>query len=291
MKNNFATATTAAFILAATTLSAQTSGTSHPEALDDNITVAAPQPPAAKPSPAVPMEQATQPPAPVLREHEVPTYSAVQTTAPAPLRSNVIDPDDDNSGIVTDTSAANELPEGTLVRVRLNKAISTRDTGRNDEFQALLSAPIEHHGRIVIPAGAILSGRVTDLYTGHHIGKAAGIHLEPTSITLPSGITYKMTGQVVDLTLDHRARVSQEGTIVGNDPTPGTATAVGVTTGTGAIAGAVLGGGVGAVVGAGIGAGIGGTVWANQATTQTLPTGTPIIFSLNRPMLLDTTNN
>jgi len=178
MKTSFATATTAAFILAAASLSAQTSGTSHPEALDDNITVAAPQPPAAKPSPAVPMEQASQPPAPILREREVPTYSAVQTSTSTPVRTSIIDSNDDNSGIVTDTSTANELPEGTLVRVRLNKAISTRDTARSDEFQALLSAPIEHHGRIVIPAGSILSGRVTDLYTGHHIGKAAGIHLQ-----------------------------------------------------------------------------------------------------------------
>ncbi len=288
MKTSFVTATTAAFILAAATLAAQTYGTSHPEALDDNITIATPQAPIAKPSPAVPMQQA---PTPVLREHEVPAYEPVQTAQAAPQTSHLIDPNDDNSGIVTDTSSANELPEGTLVRVRLNNEISTRGTERNGQFQALLSAPIERQGRIVIPAGSVLTGRVTDLYTGHHIGKAAGIHLEPTSITLPSGITYNIVGQVVDLTLDHKARVSQEGTIVSNDPTPGTVAAVGVTTGTGAIAGAVLGGGVGAVVGAGIGAGIGGTVWANQATTQTLPPGTPIIFSLNRPLLFDTTNN
>jgi len=288
MKTSFSTITAAAFIVAAATLSAQTSGTSHPEALDDDITVAAPQAPAVKPSPAVPMQQA---PAPVLREHEVPTYEPVQTPQTVAQTSHLIDPNDDNSGVVTDTSAANELPEGTLVRVRLNNNISTRGTERNDQFQALLTAPIEHQGRIVIPTGSVLTGRVTDLYTGHHIGKAAGIHLEPSSITLPSGVTYKMTGQVADLTLDHKAHVSQEGTIVSNDPTPGTATAFGVTTGTGAVAGAVLGGGVGAVVGAGIGAGIGGTVWANQATTQTLPQGTPIIFTLNRPMLLETTTN
>jgi len=284
MKTTFSTLTTAAFIVAAATLSAQTSGTSHPETLDDNITVAAPQSPAAKPSPAVPMTT----PAPILREHEDP--APMQTSQAIPPPSRILDPDDDNSGIVTDQSTANELPEGTLLRVRLNREISTRGTGRNDEFQALLSAPIEHHGRIVIPAGAVLSGRVTDLYTGHHIGKGAGIHLEPTSITLPNGFTYKMTGQVVDLTLDHKSHVSAEGTIVSNDPTPGTAAAVGITTGTGAIAGAVLGGGVGAVVGAGIGAGIGGTVWANQATTQTLPQGTPIIFSLNRPIPLEINN-
>ncbi len=289
MKTNFSTATAAAFILAAAALSAQTSGTSHPESLDDSITVAAPQSPAAKPSPAVPMAQSTQAPAPILREHDAP--ATIQTDSAAPHSSHLIDPDDDNSGIVTDTSAANELPEGTLIRVRLNHEISTRGTGRNDEFQALLSAPIEHHGRIVIPAGAVLTGRVTDLRTGRHLGKPAGIHLEPGSITLPDGVTYKMTGQVVDLTLDHRAHVSAEGTIVGNDPTPGTVAAVGITTGTGAVAGAVLGGGVGAVVGAGIGAGIGGAVWANQTTTQTLPKGTPIIFSLNRPMLLESPTN
>ncbi len=290
MKTKYLILTTATLLLAAASLPAQTTGTSHPEALDDTITVAAPRP--AKPSPAIPMQQ----PAPVLREHDA-TASATLTVTPAPApvetaavahESHVIDPNDDNSGIVTDVySPANELPEGTLVRVKLGHEISTKTTERNDQFQAFLSAPIERHGRIVVPAGSVLTGRVTDLHTGHHIGKGAGIHLEPESITLPDGSFYKLHAQVVDLTTDQRAHVTSEGTIISNDRTPGTVAALGVTTTAGLITGAALGGGVGAVVGAGIGAGVSTAIWVNQDTTQTLHEGTEVIFSLNQPMLLE----
>lgn len=284
MKIKYSILTTATLLLAATALSAQTSGTSHPEALDDTITVAAPQP--VKPSPAVPMAPA----APMLHEHD-----ASATVQPAPVEtaairheSHLIDPDDDNSGIVTEVyTPSNTVPEGTLIRVKLSHEISTKTTERNDQFQAFLSAPIEHHGRIVIPAGSVLTGRVTELHTGHHLGKGAAIHLEPESITLPDGSVYKLNAQVVDLTSDQRARVSSEGTIISNDRTPGTVAALGVTTTTGLITGAALGGGVGAVVGAGIGAGVSTAIWVNQSTTQTLPEGTEIILSLSSPMMLE----
>jgi len=290
MKTKYSILTATTLLLAAVTLPAQTTGTSHPEALDDIITVTTPQP--AKPSPAVPMTA----PAPALHEREAaaPAALVVQTPA-APIetavvahQSHLIDPNDDNSGIVTDVSSPeNEVPEGTLVRVKLSHEISTKTTERNEQFQAFLSAPIQRHGRIVVPAGSVLTGRITELNTGHHIGKGAGIHLEPESITLPDGSLYKLHAQVVDLTSNQRARVTSEGTIISNDRTPGTVAALGATTVTGLVAGAALGGGVGAVVGAGIGAGVSTAIWVNQSTTQTLREGTEIIFSLNQPMLLE----
>jgi len=255
-----------------------------------------------KPAPA-PVAVAEAPEAPVVAPkapaavvHETPVVVAqVKPLASrdvaevVPQARPMVVTDDINSGIVTDVpSAANELPEGTLLRVRLNREISTTITASGDHFQALLTAPIERHGKVVLPAGAVLNGRVTALYTGHHVGKHAAIHLQPDSVSLPDGSTYKLDAQVIDLFMvDHNTHVSSEGTITGNDRTPGTVAALGITTGTATVTGAALGGAVGAFVGAAIGASASTVIWFRQDSTQTLSQGTEIVFSLNRPMLLE----
>jgi hypothetical protein len=287
MKKELALFAAANLLFAAPRLLAQTTGTAHPEVINDSITVSQP----AKPSTAVPMAT------PQLRSHEEAaveaapaqrTESSTVTNTVALAAAPAVDPDDDNAGVVIDVpSAANALPEGTLVRVKLGEEISTRDTEAGISFSAVTSQPIMKMGQVVIPSGAVLTGRITELASGRHLRRSAAIHLQPEFITLANGMHYKLEGQVIDLTSTNHAHVSREGTILANDPAPGTATAVGVSTGAGALTGAVLGGGVGAVVGAGIGAGVSGVVWANQETSNTLHAGTEIIFALNQPMVLE----
>jgi hypothetical protein len=315
MKTQLSFIAATGLLFAASHLPAQTTGVSHPEALDDTITVQQPAPPPQPVQQPAPIP-AVATPAPILQTSPVLHDRAATTTAPIervtaadaytnsdagndaddsapPANStppSAVIANDDNSGVVISVpSAPNQLPQGTMIRVRLNHQISTRNTEPDVQFNAYVAYPIVHDGQTVIPAGSILTGRVTELSDGHHIGHAASIHLQPDFITLPSGAHYTLNAQVIDLSSDHRTRVNNEGTIIGNDPTPGTATAVGVSTGAGAVTGAVLGGGVGAVVGAGVGAGVSGGIWARQHTSETLPQGTEIIFSLNQPMLLANT--
>jgi hypothetical protein len=277
----------AGLVFAAVQMPAQTSGTSHPESLNDTITVSAPVS-------AVQTSQTVAAPAPALHVHEDEGTSAApaavivrQTPAQDPDSDHFAVNDDPNSGVVMEVaSTPNEVPMGTLLKVRLNHVISTQSSQRDDHFDALLTAPVERKGVVLLPIGTVLSGKVTDLQSGHHLRRGAAIHLETDSITLPNGSSYKLNAQVVDLTQDHRSHVTSEGTIIGNDPTPGTNAAIGVSTGAGAVTGAVLGGGVGAVVGAGIGAGVSTTIWAKQDTSETLHPGTEIIFYLNQPVML-----
>lgn len=299
MKTTFTILSAAGLLLAAGQISAQATGTSHPESLDDTITASAPAP-AAKPSPAVPMaapapapalhvrnseDAVAAPPAVVVRQ--TPVLAAQNADADMPVAT-----DDPNSGVIVEiASAPNEVPRGTMLKVRLNHEISTQTNQRNDRFDALLTAPVERKGVVLLPIGTVLSGVVTDLESGHHLRKGAAIHLETDSITLPNGSSYKLSAQVIDLTAGGHSHVTSEGTIIGNDPTPGTNAAIGVSTGAGAVTGAVLGGGVGAVVGAGIGAGVSTTIWAQQVTSETLAPGTRIVFMLNQPVMLRTVTN
>jgi len=304
MQRHISGLTAASLLLFGAGLHAQMSGTAHPEALNDNVQAnAAPPQHYVKPSPAVPMpataaadDDMTRPlPAPATATetptlHErtaAPAAAPVETARVTPPADNFVVTDDPNSGVVIEVHAAeNELPAGTLLNVGLLEEISTESTTRGTVFHARLLAPVERRGRILVPAGSILSGRVSALHTGHHIINAASIHLLPEFLTLPGGATYRLNAQVIDLVDLSGKHVNEEGTILGNDHAAGAAAAVGLTAAGGAAAGAMIGGGVGLVVGAGIGAGVGSVVVLRQDTGQTLPKGTRLICSLNSSVFL-----
>ena len=287
MKTSFSILSAAGLLLAAGQISAQTTGTSHPESLDDTITASAPVA-VAKPSPAVaaPVVVAPAPALHVREDDGATAATAAEIVTQSPVRTAQTTDDGDKGIAAEDVLPPNELPPGTLLKVRLNHVVSTQETERNAAFDALLTVPVKREGKVFFPAGTVLSGHVTELEAGHHLGRGAAIHLQPELVTLPDGTSYKLRAQVVDLVQDRHAHITQEGTIVRNDRTPGTEAAIGASTGAGAITGAVLGGGVGAVVGAGIGAGVSTTVWAKQSTSQTLAPGTEIVFMLNEPVML-----
>jgi hypothetical protein len=301
---------TAATFLFPVVLTAQTMGVSHPEALNDNVVTTQQEAPHyKKPSPAVPMTDAAPvSQTPTLHTHDSHTTAALPATSPtggvqtmaavpvssAPLANrdeSMIVTDDVNSGVVVDVPwRENEIPEGTLLRARLSTEISTDSTPAGTPFKATLTRSLDHNGRVILPVGTIVSGRVTDLHGGRRISGPAYIHLEPDLLTLPDGSVRHIGAQVADLTNPNGTHVDSEGTIVGSQHAKGTAAALGLTTASAAVAGAVIGGGVGAVVGASIGAGAGTIWWLKRETHQTLEPGTDIVFSLSRPILLESSS-
>lgn len=281
MKVPVAALTAGSLFLAAATLCAQETGVSHPEALDDNITVSTPKPaaPAAvqRPSSSIATE-----PTPVLHTH--PTTVA-QASTPKIYGPGEADPID--AGIVvTRPYTENAISEGTMVKARLDSPLSTTDTHVGSRFAAHLTEDIDHAGRVIFPAGTILSGRVTEVRGGRRIGGAAAIHIEPEILTLPDGTTYRIAARVIDLDPAYHAKVTDEGTILGNQAGKGTAAALTLTTSSAAAAGAMIGGIPGAAIGAGIGAGAGAIWWLKQDTQQSIANGTQIVFSLTRPLEL-----
>jgi hypothetical protein len=277
-------------LLLASPAFAQTTGTSHPESLDDNIVVAAPQTPAA-PAPALQTRTVAPAPRPQTDDTYKPYQPAGQTAEvvhPA-LATPAVDPAD--ADIVTSYPYdENALVEGTLIKARLVGTLSTESTRPGSHFIATLTENILHDGKVILPVGASLEGRVTEVRGGKRISGGAAIHLEPETVTLPDGTLYRLSARVIDLDAGHSTHVNDEGTIVGGNHIAGHVTTLAATTGGGAITGAVLGGGVGAAVGAGVGAGVGTVLWLRQDRQQTLPEGTLLIFSLNRPMgLIPTT--
>ena len=191
----------------------------------------------------------------------------------------------EDAGIVTYVpSRPNEVPTGTLFAARIRETVSTSNTPVGTRFTAEVTQPMQHEGRVVIPVGSVLHGRVTVARGGRRIGGPAAIHLLPESVTLPDGTHYILHAQVIDTSEHHVTRINDEGTILRRDHVKGTLAAMSLTTGGAAATGAVFGGVPGAFIGAGIGAGVSTVWWLKQDRQETVPQNTTLVFSLSTPM-------
>ncbi|SNS44209.1 hypothetical protein SAMN05421770_101989 [Granulicella rosea] len=290
----------AAALLAFATSAAfgQTSGVSHP---DETViqqqpiqdAPAATAPVAATPATTAPAETVYLPynpgkPAPVLSAAAASTELAPANDVTLNRRSTAALPDPD-AGIVTRVAGpSNELPPGTLLKVRMVEGLSTKATTPGSRFDATLAEAVLRDGQVMLPVGTILSGRVTEVHGGRRIKGAASILLQPQILTLPDGTHYTIHGQVIDTNLYRSTKVDREGKIVRRDHPKETATVLALTTGSAAAAGAVFGGGAGALIGAGVGAGLSTAWWLKQDRQTSLPPETGLTISLTAPLAFPT---
>lgn len=290
MKLRLTIAGLAAATILLPTAHAQTTGTSHPEQLDDQITTApAPTstPHYVKPSPAIPASPAADetnsyaPPEPAPAVQAMPAPEAVQPAQGRRPLTASINPD---ANIVTSVpDVPGQVNEGIALRARLQNPLSTENSKVGDTFLAELVQPITQHGVVLIPVGSQIKGHITAVHGGKRLTGRASIRLQPDSITFPDGTSHRIHAELIDLDNFADAKVNSEGTVVGTDHTKATIAAIGLTTASAATAGAVIGGGVGAGIGAAIGVGAGAVVWLKRDVQQELPVGTGLVFSLDEP--------
>ncbi len=283
----------AMMVATAVSAGAQMTGVSHPEPVPmTSAPEEVPLPPVyAAPAPAKPSAALKMRDSESVRAPEV----LAAENRPAAREGNVdgmivgddvrglVPPETDENVVTRVEGPSNQLPVGTTLKARMGQTLTTKGTEEGAEFTAELTEPVLRDGRVLVPAGSLLSGRVTDVHGGRRMTGGASIHLQPRAITLPDGTRYKMYGQVIDTSLYKRVKVDGEGTIVRHDGT--SAGAVGLSAGAGAAAGAVFGGWPGALIGGAVGAGVGTVVWLRQDRQEELPAGTKVVFSLTSPMV------
>ena len=229
-------------------------------------------------------------PAPAAASSSEPTFDpdanivTAETAGRRPLRE-AMDSKDPDAGIVTSVpSRPGELSEGTLIKARLQETISTVTTVAGTKFTATVSEPLMKDGKVIVPVGSLLEGKVTMVRSGKRISGGAAIHLEPRSITLPDGGVYMVQARVIDTADWDDTKVDSEGTVLRKEDTKKTLAVMGLAAGGPMAAGAVLGGVPGAVIGAGVGAGVGTVIWLKQDRQAELPKDLGLVFSLTEPM-------
>ena len=169
------------------------------------------------------------------------------------------------------------LPEGTVIRVRVDEWISSDRSSVGDSFSAVLEQPIVVNGWVVVRRGQAQTGRVSVIKKGAH-GGTSQLGIELPELTL-------VDGQQMAL----QTQLSQTS---GGSSTGRNVAAVGSTTGLGAVIGAIVGGGTGAAVGAGVGATAGVIgVMSSQGRPAVIPPETVLSFRLLAPVTISTANS
>jgi hypothetical protein len=306
-KTRFSLTAAATLVLSTTFLSAQSApadagqtakpspyqGVSTPPS-NDAITTSE-QAPAVVSRPAPAPAAAPAAPAPAPAAPSNPDAGIVETplapSAPSPkgLDARGLDSSKDNTdeGIVTYVPGpANALPEGTVFRVSILQDIEAYGTAPNTPFSGKVTLDIMRNGKVIVPAGSELHGRVVYATSASRLHGGSTIHLRADEFVLPDGTRYHVHAQVID-TQGSDTNVKGEGNIVPSAEVKRNLAVLGAGAGGGAIVGAAIGGGVGAIVGSAIGAGAATTHWLLVQRSADLPASSVLIFSLTDPMLLN----
>lgn len=166
------------------------------------------------------------------------------------------------------------IPAGALLRIRLNRTLSSDRTPAGTTFDGIVANDIVSDGVVAIPRGASVQGSVVEA-KGSGILKGRGeLSIQLTQVTL-AGKTYPI---VSDLWAHHGG----DKTIESVNKTAGFGAG-------GALLGALAGGGKGAAIGAGIGAAVGlGSSAASGNGQVYLPAEALVTFHLAQPAAVQT---
>jgi type IV secretory pathway VirB10-like protein len=188
-------------------------------------------------------------------------------------------------------SSANELAGGTNINIRMAQDLSTESTVPGSAFSGTVANDVYKEGRVIIPAGSELRGRVTSVRQGSHFGQPSTIRLRPDVVILPDGTAYHLYAQVVG-TQAPNTRTDSEGGIIPRSHLKKNTIEYGAGAGTGAVAGAELAGPPGALVGTLVGAGVvSAHLLMQHPQIAEVPKDAIVTFSLTEPMGLTPTKN
>ncbi|HWR54257.1 MAG TPA: hypothetical protein VN428_24330, partial [Bryobacteraceae bacterium] len=151
-------------------------------------------------------------------------------------------------------------------------ALSSKTNAAGDVFEASLAEPVLSGGREVLPRGAAVQGRVTNVDAGGRVKGLATLSLALTAVNARGNSVPIATSAVS----------KQAETTKKKD-----ATKVGIGAGIGAAIGAIAGGGKGAAIGAATGGGAGtAAVLATRGDAAVIPAESVLTFELTKPATL-----
>lgn len=185
---------------------------------------------------------------------------------------------------VAAAQSASPVPAGTALMVKLETTLATFSNKAGDPFRGSLSQAVMLDGKMIIPAGAIVEGRVTRVSEPRRISGKPTIAILPESLILPGGERLFLDARLVDTNLGNGTDVNQEGQFKGSGHDRRDQLETGGGAAGGMLIGGLAGGPAGVLVGGMIGAGATGVHWLSKHRSATLPAGTLLTLELNRPL-------
>jgi hypothetical protein len=182
--------------------------------------------------------------------------------------------------------ASSPVPAGTALMVKLDTTLATFSNKAGDPFQARLAEPVMLNGRVVIPAGAMVEGRVTRVSEPRRISGKPTIGIMPEALVLPTGERFFLDATLVDTSAGRDTDVNQEGEFKGSGHDRRDQMETGGGAAGGMLIGGLIGGPPGVLIGGVVGAGSTGVHWLSKHHSAVLPAGTGLTLELNRPLAM-----
>jgi hypothetical protein len=171
------------------------------------------------------------------------------------------------------------VPANTVLRVRMNERLSSKDARIGDQFTATVVDPVYVRGTEVIPSGSTVAGRVTAVKKASRKSEAGSIQVAFTSIRVPRGTVYPVNGSLSDLG-EESVNTDDEGGVGGRSSKKRNVAFIGG----GAVVGALVNGAAGAAIGGGLG--VAGALLSKGKEAEVKP-GTEFGVVLNRSVTVN----
>jgi hypothetical protein len=178
------------------------------------------------------------------------------------------------------------VPAGTALMVKLETTLATFSNKAGDPFRGTLTQAVVLNGKMVIPAGTMVEGRVTKVAEPRRIAGKPTIGILPEALILPNGERFFLDATLVDTNIVG-TDVNQEGEFKGTGHDRRDQLEAGGGTAGGMLIGGLIGGPPGIVIGGAVGATSTGVHWLSKHRSATLPAGTELTLELNRPLAMN----
>jgi hypothetical protein len=166
-----------------------------------------------------------------------------------------------------------EVPSGTVLGLELLTALDSSVNRAGDQVQARTLSPLYVDGELVLGAGALVEGRVTEVQSSGRVKGRARLGFTFERLTTATGVESIRTSFIEQ---EAESDKKKDAAVIGG------------AAGVGAIVGGIIGGKKGAAIGAGIG-GAGGTgvVLGTKGEEIRLPVGTEVNVRLDEPVAIE----
>ena len=178
------------------------------------------------------------------------------------------------------------LPKNQYFRLRMNQTLSSETARKDDRFKATVVTPVYVSGVEVVPAGAIVEGRVTSVHPARTRGREGQIAVAFDTLVLPDGTRRGVDGTLSELQDQKSGQVDAENEVSGRSSDKEKLIYIGGGGVGGAVLGGAIGGAKGAAIGAIIGAGAGvAGVLVKKGNEAELRGGTEIGMTTTQPIV------